>query len=134
MNDALRKELEKRRAKLVRRNMRYARMMRRWAEILITFLLIYVTLPFVAPTLMKLGATGTGNVLYTIYSPLCHQFAFRSIFLYGEETFYPREVADFDAIDTNFEERAADSETFREIYIERRPRSITEPRVTGHSP
>jgi uncharacterized membrane protein len=121
MDDVLRKKLERQRTKLVRRNQRYARMMRRWAEILVSFLLVYVTLPFVAPTLMNLGATGPGNVLYTIYSPLCHQFAFRSMFLYGEQVFYPRAAAGYD---TTFEERAAASPTFVEIYESRRRNEI----------
>jgi uncharacterized membrane protein len=64
---------------------------RNWLVVALTFIGLYATLPFVAPTLMKLGLTGPANVLYTMYSPMCHQFAFRSVFLYGEQTFYPRE-------------------------------------------
>ncbi|NDJ54042.1 MAG: DUF2085 domain-containing protein, partial [Chloroflexi bacterium] len=50
-------------------------------------------LPFAAPIAMQLGATGLGNAIYATYSPLCHQFAFRSWFLFGEQTVYPRERA-----------------------------------------
>src|SRR5687767_11778804 len=64
---------------------------RNWLIAALTFVGLYATLPFVAPSLMKLGLTGPANVLYTMYSPMCHQFAFRSIFLFGEQTFYPRE-------------------------------------------
>ena len=28
-------------------------------------------------------------MIYTVYSPLCHQFGFRSFFLYGEQAYYP---------------------------------------------
>lgn len=66
---------------------------RNWLKIVLVIVGLYATLPFVAPTLMRLGATGPANILYTIYSPMCHQFAFRSIFLYGDQTFYPREIA-----------------------------------------
>lgn len=117
--DSLQAELRAKRDKLIKRNRRYARLQRRWAEIAVTFLFIYVMLPFVAPTLMKLGATGPGNALYTLYSPLCHQFAFRSMFLYGEQTFYPREAAEYDNLQS-FDERAAQSPTFIAIYEERR--------------
>jgi uncharacterized membrane protein len=53
------------------------------------FMLLYVGLPFLAPTFMKLGAELPARVIYRIYSPLCHQFGFRSFFLFGEQVVYP---------------------------------------------
>lgn len=53
------------------------------------FILLYVGLPILAPVLMKAGATGPANVIYTIYKPLCHQFGFRSFYLFGEQAYYP---------------------------------------------
>lgn len=58
---------------------------------LIVFL--YVGLPFAAPVLMKLSDAGAAAVLYKIYSPLCHQFGFRSFFLFGEQPYYPLKEA-----------------------------------------
>jgi uncharacterized membrane protein len=55
--------------------------------------LIFAGLPFVAPIFMKIGAVGPAKVIYTIYSPLCHQLAFRSWFLFGEQAAYPRALA-----------------------------------------
>jgi len=52
-------------------------------------LLFYVGLPVLAPVLMKAGATGPANIIYKMYSPLCHQFGFRSFFLFGEQPYYP---------------------------------------------
>lgn len=63
---------------------------RHWLRIALIFIGTYASLPIVAPTLMELGATGPARLLYTLYSPFCHQFAFRSIFLFGEQSFYPR--------------------------------------------
>jgi len=60
---------------------------------------IYVGLPFLAPVLMKNGVTAPARVLYTIYSPLCHQFGFRSFFLYGEQAYYPLEEAGVHVVD-----------------------------------
>jgi len=62
-----------------------------WLINLIIF--IYVGLPFLAPVLMKSGEVSAAKVIYTVYSPLCHQLAFRSWFFYGEQPFYPRELA-----------------------------------------
>lgn len=62
---------------------------KRYLLILNLFMLIYVGLPLLAPTLMKLGAEGSAQVIYRVYKPLCHQFGFRSFFLFGEQPFYP---------------------------------------------
>lgn len=56
-------------------------------------LLVFVGLPFAAPALAKAGLGIPAKVIYTIYSPLCHQFGFRSWFLFGEQAAYPRELA-----------------------------------------
>jgi uncharacterized membrane protein len=42
-------------------------------------------------------------VLYRIYSPLCHQFGFRSFFLFGEQVYYPLAEANIKGVRT-FEE------------------------------
>ncbi len=66
---------------------------RHYLAILNLVMLLYVGLPFLAPTLMEAGATAPARVLYTIYSPLCHQFGFRSFFLFGEQPVYPLKEA-----------------------------------------
>lgn len=66
---------------------------RHWLPLLSAVVLLYVGLPFAAPALMKAGATGPARVLYTLYSPFCHQLAFRSFFLYGDQPAYPRQLA-----------------------------------------
>jgi uncharacterized membrane protein len=54
---------------------------------------IYVGLPFLAPVLMKSQSPGLARVIYKMYSPLCHQFGFRSFFLFGEQPYYPLKEA-----------------------------------------
>jgi uncharacterized membrane protein len=66
---------------------------RHWALVGFTLALLYSGLPFVAPIAMKMGWTPVADVIYTAYAPLCHQFAFRSWFLFGEQSAYPRAVA-----------------------------------------
>lgn len=122
--DELTRELKKRRQKLIKRNLRQANWTRRWAQLVVFLLFLYVSLPFAAPTLMKVGATGAANVLYTVYSPLCHQFAFRSMFLYGERTFYPRAAAHAVEPAQSFDQQAAQSPTFVSIYTEKRRQEI----------
>ena len=56
-------------------------------------LLLYVGLPFVAPILMKYNQPGPANLIYRMYSPLCHQLTFRSWFLFGQQAYYPRALA-----------------------------------------
>lgn len=61
---------------------------------LVNFILfLYVGIPFLAPVLMRVGLPGPAGVIYTIYSPLCHQFGFRSWFLFGEQSYYPLKEA-----------------------------------------
>lgn len=60
---------------------------------IIGFIFLYVGLPFLAPVLMKANLQFPARVIYKVYSPLCHQLAFRSWFLFGEQLYYPRELA-----------------------------------------
>jgi len=62
------------------------------------FLLLYVGLPFLAPVFKKAGWNGPAEVIYKIYSPLCHQWAFRSFFLFGEQAYYPHAEANMPGV------------------------------------
>lgn len=77
----------------VRANLWLLRLTDNWLRIALVLIGAYALLPFAAPTFMKIGWEAPANLLYTLYSPMCHQFAFRSIFLFGEQPFYPREIA-----------------------------------------
>lgn len=67
------------------------------------FVLLYVGLPILAPVLMKAGVTLPAKALYAMYSPLCHQFGFRSFFLFGEQPYYPLAEAGLGGV-TTFED------------------------------
>ena len=62
------------------------------------FLSLYVGLPFLAPVFLKSGLTLPAKAIYLVYKPLCHQLAFRSWFLFGEQTFYPRALAGIEGV------------------------------------
>mgnify|MGYP003976854049 CR=1 FL=1 len=66
-------------------------------------LAFYVGIALLAPVMMKGGATGPARLIYLVYRPLCHQLAFRSFFLFGEQAYYPRELADVQA-DSTYED------------------------------
>lgn len=68
-------------------------MSRHYLLILNLVVFLYTAIPFAAPVFMKLGAVKTAKGIYTLYSPLCHQLAFRSYFLFGEQAVYPRDLA-----------------------------------------
>jgi len=55
--------------------------------------IIYVGLPFLAPVLMKVNLTPPARAIYSLYGVVCHQLAYRSFFLFGEQLFYPRQMA-----------------------------------------
>ncbi len=71
---------------------------------------LYVGLPFLAPVLMQAGITGPANAIYRSYSFVCHTLAFRSWFLFGEQSAYPRTAANMDELMT-FNEATGIGET-----------------------
>lgn len=105
-------------AKVKRRKQFQIRLLEHWYLVAVLLLGIYVGLPFAAPVLMKAGIEGPANTIYKGYSYMCHQFAFRSIFLFGEQVWYPREQTGTDL--NTFESRAAQSPTFVSIYQDHR--------------
>ncbi len=64
------------------------------------FLFIYAGLPWLAPVLMKANLEGPANLIYKVYSPMCHQLAFRSFFLFGPQAFYPRSLSGIQGVVT----------------------------------
>lgn len=64
------------------------------------FVFLYVFLAILAPSLMKIGWVTPGKIIYRVYSPLCHQLAFRSFFMFGEQAYYPRQLAGIDGVMT----------------------------------
>ncbi len=67
---------------------------RHYMFVLNTLVLLYVGLPFLAPVLMSAGYTRPATTIYRFYGLVCHQLAFRSWFIFGDQIAYPREAAD----------------------------------------
>ncbi|MBN1286957.1 MAG: DUF2085 domain-containing protein [Anaerolineae bacterium] len=86
-----------------------------WLQVVLFIIFVYVSLPFAAPVLMKLGAEGPARVVYTLYRPLCHQLAFRSGFLFGAQLAYPLEQAGMQDIGS-FQSYVVDEPAFRELF------------------
>ncbi|MCD4752207.1 MAG: DUF2085 domain-containing protein [Anaerolineaceae bacterium] len=81
-------------------------------------LLLYVGLAVLAPVMMNVGADGAANVIYTVYKPFCHQLAFRSFFLFGEQAYYPRELAGIEGI-LNYEDVVGETESSEAVLFAR---------------
>ncbi|MBW8011453.1 MAG: DUF2085 domain-containing protein [Chloroflexi bacterium] len=73
---------------------------RNYLKALNGFIFLYVGLPFLAPILMNAGLTGMARPIYSIYGAACHQLAFRSWFLFGEQEAYPRLAAGVEGLTT----------------------------------
>ena len=82
------------------------------------FMLLYFGLPILAPVMMKAGAQLPASVIYTLYKPLCHQFGFRSFFLFGEQTYYPLAEAGIPGVKT-FEQATGISDIHSPTSISR---------------
>lgn len=61
---------------------------RHWVACIGLLLLLYIGVPLLAPVLMAMGLTGPARLIYTVYSPACHQLPDRSYFLFGEKPVY----------------------------------------------
>ncbi len=57
------------------------------------FTFLYVFFAMLAPTFMHVGWQTPAKIIHKVYRPLCHQLAFRSFFLFGEQIYYPRKLA-----------------------------------------
>jgi uncharacterized membrane protein len=64
------------------------------------FLILYIGIPFLAPVFKKAGWNTPAEVIYKIYRPLCHQWAFRSFFIFGEQVYYPHSAAKIPSVFT----------------------------------
>jgi uncharacterized membrane protein len=68
--------------------------------ILNLFVFLYIALPFMAPILKHIGTDPAAEIIYKVYKPLCHQWSFRSFFLFGEQVIYPHTEAKVSGVKT----------------------------------
>ena len=71
-----------------------------YLQVIIGLLILVVGLAFLAPLLVEAGLPDAAQSIYSLYHPFCHQLAFRSLFLFGEQAFYPRELANIEELMT----------------------------------
>lgn len=69
-----------------------------WIALVNLFFIGYLGVAFMAPILMRLGFEQIASIIYKVYGFFCHQLAFRSFFLFGDQIVYPREVAHVDEL------------------------------------
>lgn len=81
---------------------------------------LYLGFAFLAPMLMKAGVTNPANLLYKAYGLVCHQLAYRSFFIFGEQFYYPRQAAEVSGVMTFSEATGLDeSNEARAIFAAR---------------
>lgn len=61
---------------------------RRWLALVNAAVGVFALLPWLAPVLLAAGWTGPASLIYSAYGLVCHQWAFRSYFLFGPELTY----------------------------------------------
>jgi uncharacterized membrane protein len=98
----------------VRLNLGLLHLTRHWLRYVQIFFGLYVAFAILTPAMMHFGWTGPARVLYTLYSPFCHQFGFRSLFLFGEQAAYPRAITG--TSQTPFEAHVVNDRDFLELY------------------
>jgi uncharacterized membrane protein len=63
---------------------------RRWLSYIVGMLLIYSSLPLLAPILKAIGLNSLAQVIYLPYKGMCHTYGFRSFYLFGDQIAYSR--------------------------------------------
>jgi uncharacterized membrane protein len=59
-----------------------------WLLVANAAMAVYIGLPLLAPVLMHAGDSSAADLIYRVFSPLCHQLPERSFFLYGKQPVY----------------------------------------------
>lgn len=93
---------------------------RHYLAVINGLVIIFLGLPVLAPVFMKAGLTTPAALIYRMYSVTCHQLAFRSFFLFGEQFYYPREIASVKSLQSyNEATRLGEGNSPEEIWIAR---------------
>jgi len=61
---------------------------------------VYLGMSLLAPGLMQAGLEIPARWVYRAFSLVCHQLAYRSFFLFGEQLYYPRAEAGIEGVET----------------------------------
>jgi len=94
------KERKQRGAQVTRTDKLGQFLSRHYLALLNLLVFIYVGLPFLAPVLMNAGYPAAARPIYSMYGAVCHQLAFRSWFLFGDQPAYPRATAEMQGLET----------------------------------
>jgi uncharacterized membrane protein len=84
------------------------------------FVFIYLALPFLAPILMNAGQPALARPIYSVYGAVCHQMAFRSWFLFGDQPVYPRSAAGLDDLQSYGEATGLDESNSTSAMLDAR--------------
>ncbi len=87
---------------------------------------IFVSGAFLPPLLLQGGKVSMANAFYGFYKIFCHQLAFRSFFINGEQVFYPRALSNINNVITYEQEF---NDPFDDVNIARK---ITGNSVSGY--
>jgi len=93
---------------------------RSYALVISAIILIFLGLAMLPPFLAAKGMNNAARVGYKFYSLLCHQLAFRSFFIMGDQYAYPRELAGVKSLDDTYEDitgKSAEDIRFAQEFI-----------------
>lgn len=71
---------------------------RSYVWVISIFLILFTAIAFLPPLFERNGNSAIAAGIYKAYSILCHQLAYRSYFIGGEQIVYPRELAHINGI------------------------------------
>ena len=84
-----------------------------YSWVIAVIILIFLGFSLLPPLLASAGYDNASKIGYKFYSVLCHQLAFRSYFINGEQIVYPRELANIPNLKTYEEITGKSAEDIR---------------------
>ena len=80
---------------------------------------VFVGLPFLAPVLMATGYADAANAIYAAYQLVCHQWAFRSYFLFGPQVEYGQALGSLVGMDAMYHTVGSSDLGYKVAFCER---------------
>ena len=92
---------------------------RHWLLVTNLAVAVFVGLPFLAPVLMAAGNLDAANAIYSAYHLVCHQWAFRSYFLFGPRSEYGQALGSLIGMDAMYRTVGSPDLGYKVAFCER---------------
>src|SRR5205814_9769709 len=91
----------------------------RWLGLANSVVGLFLALPFLAPMLLRAGRADLANAIYAAYQVTCHEWPFRSYFLYGQQASYTIAELESRGVNSLYDFRGSPELGYKVAFCER---------------